>query len=161
MSDEKDSVLEAITMYAVADTATGDAYKKLFDEAKSYSWTRDDFAARLLISEHEFMEENYSDTEAAKTKSGKWKYRSYLPAAYSSAKSVILTAIERGTIPVGSADHIGKTELQRRNAAATPTSKNDLVRVVEAFLKQHKGLIEVSSASDRVTALTKIKEAFK
>jgi hypothetical protein len=67
----------------------------------------------LRVGEDMWCNENFGDISEAKhdkgKRAGEWKYRTILPNPYTSAKSVIGTAIELGIDPKGK----GKTELQK------------------------------------------------
>jgi len=62
---------------------------------------REDWEAYLSIDEDKWMEDQYGSDPDAKHKGGAirkgtWKYRTYLPNPYSSAKSILGTCLDKG-----------------------------------------------------------------
>lgn len=97
------------------DYAAGtDAGKNLvFNELRDFAATKadvEDFLISIKEFEDEWMTANFASDPNAKTKGGKWKYRTYLPKAYSSAKSVVSSALK---LNIDIRDK-GKTELQNK-----------------------------------------------
>lgn len=82
--------------------------------------------ANLRFGEDAYCEENFADVEEqAKHQKGKrkgeWKYRTLLPGPYTSAKSVIGKALERGVDVRGK----GKSQIQKEsNEAASEGGEN-------------------------------------
>ena len=118
MSD-RETVTDSISRYAVAGAATDDAFKGLRGVAEqAYHNHHPDervveFCKVCADGENEFMEINYGNDPDAKHTAGKragqWKYRSFLPAASSSAKSELKKALDEGVDPTGR----GKSELAK------------------------------------------------
>lgn len=129
MSDNK--LLDSINRYAVAGAANEDAYKGLRDTASHVFDTEvpqnrvPAFDLFTGEAETEFMELNYSQDDKAMhrkgSRAGQWKYRTYLPKGYSSAKSGLRKALGEGINPAGK----GKTELEKERKALAPKKAVD------------------------------------
>jgi len=121
------SVVEVIHNYKVVDVYEGkikeakdSEYGKLYNFAQQLEKSTDcsnrgmhlaRFDYATTSAETKWMVDNV-DPKVGRTKSGKWKFRTYLPKGYSSAKSVLRNAIDLGVLP--SDEKIGKTALERR-----------------------------------------------
>lgn len=108
--------------------------QKLLTDPKAYGLATEGDAYRMfmqitLVGETAWMEENFGSDPKAKTKVGRFKYRSYLPKAYGSAKSVIANALKVGV--VDPFEHIGKTALEGRikGAKVKQTEDTDPIQV--------------------------------
>lgn len=115
------SVKETIVRYVVSEksseTAFGDLRSLAVDAQIEGIETKEDFYKFLRDGEDEFMSEYYGDDPAAVKKDGSWKYRTYLPGKYSSAKSVLGKAFDNRVAFGG----IGKTEIEKLCRSAVPT----------------------------------------
>lgn len=90
------NAFEAITQFSVGERSTGDAWNKLVLSCADVVSTKEDLNDYLLPYEEKFMETFFSEEPTAKTNSGKWKFRTFMPKAYPSAKSTIGSALEVG-----------------------------------------------------------------
>jgi hypothetical protein len=108
------SHLEIITLYGIGQRSQENAWTELQKNLASLgeSITKEDFYEWLNIGEVQYMEKYYANETNAKTRKGKWKFRTYLPKAYISAKSTIGSALEHG-LQVEAA-MFPKTELAKR-----------------------------------------------
>ena len=107
-------IASIIDTYATSTKANSYAYNDLVMAAVEIShgdrWT---WEKVCRIGEDKFMEEEFWNVPAAKKKDGSWKYRTYLDGSYTSAKSIIGTALEMGIALTDEADQPkGKTALQ-------------------------------------------------
>lgn len=140
MSTFNEKMTKSIEAAAKAEAATAYIFETLRDFAVAANFaSKQDYLDALVPSEEEFAL-NWAEEEAAEqgctigeiveksqTKSGKWKMRTILPNAWSSAKSVVGTAIDKGIDIEG----MGKSELQKaikdsggaRGASATPAER--------------------------------------
>lgn len=139
------NVFDSISKYAVSGVASDEAYADLRGVAEeAYRvWTGEDarvneFNAVTQRGEDEFMECNYNDQPKAKHTTGKrkgeWKYRTYLPKSYSSAKSSLRKALEAGIDPTGQ----GKSAVEKatKKTAVTAMSPEDKAkRALGALIK--------------------------
>ena len=143
MSDQE-NIVDSISRYAVAGAATDDAYSGLRDAASQVYMNHpldvreDMFREQCHSAECEFMEINYSNVVTAKHQSGKrvgqWKFRTYLPNAYSTAKTELAKALGEGLDPTGKS----KLDLARqRKKNAGPKSTIDEVarKHIRNFIK--------------------------
>lgn len=148
MSTES-STLESISKYAVSTMADKDAFAELRSVAeqvrKDYPGIMeqyDVFMGKCRDGEDEFMQINYGNDPDAKHTSGKrngqWKYRTYLPKGYNTAKLELGKALEAGTAVTG----LGKTAI---NKARTETTKRE--RTVEECIADYTGKLKRAIAS--------------
>ena len=105
----KKTILDVDTIHAAAvadeqhsfaDEATQSVFGQLAESTIKYT-DRTKWESNIRVIEDEYMVKVHAKTEGAKTKGskktpGRWKYRTYLPAAWSSSKSVCGQAIEHG-----------------------------------------------------------------
>ena len=148
---------EALTAYVVAqrahETQENTGFGLLRDEAKDIqrnggsraSWTK-----QLEIDENAFMEENFaSDPKAKFKRTGKWKYRTYLPRAYYTAKSALITAWVYGI----NLDQ-GKTALEKavaqikRGASTAAPSSAPKVRAMSYDARMGRAIRDLDSCFD-------------
>ena len=123
------SILESIVQFDVAKESDTQAYGVLIDAARFGDSVSDKESFNYLckLGETDYMERFHHNTEGAKKKSGEWKFRTFLPPAYSSAKSVIGTALELH-IPLVDENYnnMGKSALQRAIKEAKKETKTEL-----------------------------------
>jgi len=159
-----DTIYESISSYAVAGKAGENAYDKLRDQAamsrRVYPEPSEavaDFEKDCRAAEDEFMAVNYGSDPAAKhgagPKVGEWKYRTYLPRAYSTAKSALAKALAADIDPAGK----GKTELDKVRAEKTSKSRSPDERIDAALTTLINALNELSG-SDADAARARIRE---
>lgn len=129
-----DQARDAESGKEIAKQAGEDMYALLRDSTSSYGSGKDQrelWEAGLRIGEDTWCENNFYDVPEAKHTRGKlagtWKYRTILPGPYTSAKSVLGTAIERGT----AIETKGKSALQKENNSR----KDDPAYLMEQFKK--------------------------
>ena len=122
------SILESIVQFDVAKESDTQAYGVLVDAARFGDSVSDKESFNFLcgLGETDYMERFHHNSEGAKKKSGEWKFRTFLPASYSSAKSVIGSALELG-IPLADENGKpkGKSALQRAIKEAKDDSKEE------------------------------------
>jgi len=105
--------LETIAQFAVGEESTKNAYGVLAREAGNFS-SVDIFDGACRASEEAYMEAFYMDDPAARKGNGEWKFRTYLPKAYSSSKSVLRNALLYGiNITDGNGIPLGKSALEK------------------------------------------------
>jgi len=85
--------------------------------------TRPEIEGVLTEIETYWLEDRYEKAEPFVTADGKWKYRTLLPKGYSSAKSVLLSAVELNVFGVG----VGKSELEKRIREAKRASSTSAI----------------------------------
>lgn len=156
MSIDTDNIFDSISRYAVAGKANDDAYDRLRDGAvKSYnaftdaSVRRADFEATCRDAEDEFCEINYAGDPKAKhtagNRKGQWKYRTLLPAAYSSAKSALAGALGDGVDPAG----IAKSALTKARAEATGgTPPAERIRKAQVAIRNALKILDETQPSE-------------
>jgi hypothetical protein len=129
------SILESIVQFDVAKESDTQAYGVLVDAARFGDSVSDKESFNFLceLGETDYMERFHHNTEGAKKKSGVWKFRTFLPASYSSAKSVIGTALELG-IPLADENGkpLGKSALQRAIKDTKDDSKEEKTELEKA-----------------------------
>lgn len=147
-----DKVFDSISGYAVSGKASDAAYNGLRDQA-ALSFTlfadptlaAEDFASDCRSAEDEFMSVNYASDANAKHTSGKkqgeWKYRTYLPQAYNSAKSALIKAMEAGINPANK----GKTALDKARAEKTSKPRSPEERIESALTTIINAIAEMSA----------------
>jgi len=114
-SEMSSNVFESIVQYAVAVESNTNAYKSLAMEiVQANIHTPDMFLDHVEDGEREYMESYLADDEAAKKKDGSWKYRSYLPKAYNTGKSVLKNALECGIPIMQDGEVVGKSALEKQ-----------------------------------------------
>lgn len=130
-----DQARDAESGKEIAKQAGEDMYALLRDSATGYTAGVDQrtmWEGQLRIGEDRWCETNFGDVPEAKHVKGKlagtWKYRTILPGPYTSAKSVIGTAIERGSTGIFTK---GKSALQKENNSR----KDDPEYLLEEFKK--------------------------
>lgn len=98
----------------------------------------------LRHGEDKWLEDNFSEMPEAKHKKGKregqWKYRTLLPNPYTSAKSVIGNAIEKGISVVGKGKSAIQKEINGRDDQ--PDSSLDLAGKFTKSVDKAKALFE-------------------
>lgn len=126
-------VYESIVQYDIAKESGNQAYGKLASEAVANDvFTKEHWQEYCRAGEDLYMESYHKDNPDAKKKDGSWKYRSYLPAAYNTAKSVIGNALEHN-IPLSSGGEMkGKSALEKEIREAKTSSKDWADRYVLA-----------------------------
>jgi hypothetical protein len=154
MSYSQDAIFDSISGYAVSGKATEDAYGRLNESASlTYQAFRGDpdgafatFEADCRRAEDDFMETNYAGDPNAKhdkgKRAGEWKYRSYLPGAYSTAKTELSKALQVGVDPKG----LGKTEIAKQRKAKTTTPSTPIDRVNKALSQIMNAINELPQA---------------
>lgn len=149
------TIFDSITKYAVAGHATDNAYNDLRDVAAEVHSEYGDidnrcgaFEERCRIGENDFMDANYHGVEEARHKTGKrkgeYKFRTYLPRSYCTAKSAINKAMGAGIDPAG----VGKSALEKATKAVSASVKSQQQLVREAWVTFTKRLekLELSEA---------------
>jgi len=140
------SIFNGITNYAVAGKGATEGYRHVREAAEKINEEYfepeqrvEAFLQKCREAEDEFMEVNYGNDPEAKHDKGKrkgeWKYRSYLPQAYNTAKSALKNALEAGVDPSG----FGKTELEKETRKVTTVKKTPdelLAAAVELVIKR-------------------------
>ena len=146
-----DTVYSSISRYAVSNVADKEAYAGLRKVAQHLALrppasAEEHFRYECRDAEDEFMQVNYgNDPDAKHTKGkrkGQWKYRTYLPAAYSSAKSELAKALGAG---IDVTDK-GKTELAKARQAASKTPVPPSERIRKALVTIKNALVEMPQA---------------
>jgi len=164
MSMNVDNVFDSISGYAVSGKATDNAYNTLSNAAAACFSAFDgdgplaaaDFADDCRKAEDEFMQINYASDAKARhvggKKAGQWKYRSYLPQSYNSAKSALHKALEAGIDPTG----LGKTALDKKRSEKTSTPRSAEERIERALTTIINAINELSmDDADEQRALIK------
>ena len=124
------TLYDSIVQYAVAEESNGQAYNKILaGVVEAGVDSKEGMLQHCMVAEDEYMEEFYGDVSDAKKKNGDWKYRTYLPAAYSTAKSVIGNALDHGVPLVVDGEYRGKTALE----AAIKASKEAVLDETTAY----------------------------
>lgn len=149
-----DSLFDAISGYAVAGKAKEGAYATLRAQAihSREAYPSDPERAALYFetecraAETDFMVVNYSnEPKAIHDKNGKgytkgdWKYRTYLPQGYNSAKSSLAAAIRADLDPAG----VGKNELDAKRREKTSTPRKPADRIESALTTIINALAEM------------------
>lgn len=119
--------IDTILKASISETAKSEVFTELRDNSKFFS-DRESYENDLKVFEDEYMEQEFGDEPAAKKKNGEWKYRTYLPQAYTSAKAVICTAFDLGVDMFDEdGDGLGKSAIQKatKEAKASTDSKSD------------------------------------
>jgi len=139
------SILESIVQFDVANESTSAAYNTLAGEACQCAGGKSAWESFLLPSESEYMQRFHNIEDAKKKSTGDWKFRTYLPKAYTSAKSVLGTALDLG-IPIIDANGIvvGKSALQAAIKEAKDGDKEEksIPEKVEAMLDSVRKLVD-------------------
>ena len=109
------SILESIIQFEVSKESDAQAYNSLGQTVASHSIIdRYILNSFCRVGETDFMEKFHHNTDGARKKDGSWKFRTYLPAAYSSAKSVLGSALDAGIPILDSEGKVkGKSALQK------------------------------------------------
>lgn len=108
------SVYESIVQYDVANESSGQAYGKLLQSAVSnLCSSKEEFYNLCADAENHYMQDFHADNPDAKKKSGEWKFRTYLPRAYTTAKSVVGNALEHGIPLQVEGEDVGKSALEK------------------------------------------------
>ena len=116
------NIYECIEYSAASDTAVKDVFKNIREQALSEGVAT--FLELASDEEHNYMLDNFNDEPNARHKSGKWKFRTYLPQSYTSSKSVVITALELGL----DITNLGKTAIQKlikQHKASATVAKSD------------------------------------
>lgn len=139
------TAFESISKYAVSKVADKDAFNDLRTVAEKVavmfpsdaSMQASVFNDECRSGETEFMEVNYSTDPDAKHTNGKrngqWKFRTYLPKSYSSAKCEIGKALEAGVDVAG----LGKTAIKKERTSVTKQE-----RTVEEIIADYTGKLK-------------------
>jgi len=121
-----------IEQYAVSEATSSNGWNALTTMvAENHIHERTSFELQLESGEIEFMEQHYGDDPDAKftggVKKGTWKFRSYLPKAYTSAKGTLAKAMEVGVDMLdGNGMPLGKSALQKAiNSVPVPSITTD------------------------------------
>jgi hypothetical protein len=158
MSDNDNTgVFGSISKYAVSKHADTEAYTDLRAVATTNLMqfptdpyvAAESFKTDCNTGEREFMEVNYANEPDAKHSGGKragqWKYRTYLPGSYSSAKTELVKGLEAGLDPTG----MGKSAL---NKARTETTKKDrdVYEKIDDYLgKLNRAINSIDDSNER------------
>lgn len=142
--------------HSFADEATQSVFGQLAESTVGYK-TRENWETGVRVVEDEYMEKVHAKTEGAKTKGtkkkpGRWKYRTYLPTAWSSSKSVCGQAIEQN-IKLDADSKKTATELAIKEAKVDGTVKTPREKFRIAMDTAHKVLSSIDEA-DRHDVLT-------
>ena len=114
-SEMSSNVFESIVQYAVAEESNTNAYKSLADTVvQGNIHTPDMFLDFVEDGEREYMESYHADNPDAKKKDGTYKYRTYLPKAYNTGKSVLKNALECGIPIMVEGEIVGKSALEKQ-----------------------------------------------
>ncbi len=157
-----ESVFGSITKYAVSGKASTEAFGELRDVAVSLiksagqSGVRvepqelaNDFNECCHEAEVEFMEINYAnDPDAEHTagkRNGQWKFRTFLPGAYSSAKTELGKGLEAGL----DVEDKAKSALTKERKAATTTPETDGEKITRLTTALKRAIAAVSEEGDR------------
>jgi hypothetical protein len=111
---------------------------------------RQQFEQNMLVGEDQYMMDYHKDNLHAQDRKGAWKYRTFLPAAYRTAKSVAANCLEQG-VPMRekNGDARGKTECERQynsnKKLSSPESKT------EYRDRAIKLIAQVGAMSDKIT----------
>ena len=150
------SILESIVQFDVANESTSAAYNTLAGEACQCAGGKSAWESFLLPSESEYMQRFHNIEDAKKKSTGDWKFRTYLPKAYTSAKSVLGTALEMG-IPIIDANGlvVGKSALQAAIKAAKDGDKEEksIPEKVDGMLDSIGKLADKASTSELLSIL--------
>ena len=154
------SLYDSIVQYAVAEESNGQAYNKmLLGVAEGNITTKEELQTYTQTAEDAYMSAFHAEDEAARKKDGSWKYRTYLPAAYSTAKSVIGNALDNGVPLIVGGEARGKTALEKATKEAkaldhadkTPwdevyTAHNVVLKVWKDLTTAERKVIKVNTA---------------
>jgi hypothetical protein len=77
--------------------------------ALNYAARRKAFEDLMLEGEEKYMEKYHAKNGDARNAKGEWKYRTYLPASYRTAKSVACNCIEQNVTMLQDGEVVGKT----------------------------------------------------
>lgn len=154
-----DTIFGSITKYAVAGAASTDAFAELREAAVDLiadnahamdpPQIAEMFGDVCRDAEDSFMETNYATDPDAKHTAGKrngqWKYRTFLPPAYSSAKTEITKGIEAGL----DIQDKGKSALAKERKAATSTPETDGEKIIRLTAALKRAILAVEDPDDR------------
>ena len=150
------SILESIVQFDVANESTSAAYNTLAGEACQCAGGKSAWESFLLPSESEYMQRFHNIEDAKKKSSGDWKFRTYLPKAYTSAKSVLGTALDLG-IPIIDSNGmvVGKSALQASIKEAKDGDKDEktIPEKVDWMLNSIGKLADKASTSELLSML--------
>jgi len=149
------SIFDSITNYAVSGKGADEGYRhvrevavEVFNEFLNKDERLDAFSVKCREGEDEFMEANYLKDPNAKHTAGKrkgeWKYRTYLPGSYNTAKSALNNALEAGVDPAG----VGKTALEKATRKVTQVQRTpwQLAEEAAALLLKRLDKLDPSNA---------------
>lgn len=143
-------ILESINGYAVSVEADKNGYSTLIESAINSGCTsKGDWDTYCYGGEVQFCEQEYaSDPNARKKSTGEWKFRTLLPQAYTSAKSVIGTALDH-CIPLvdENGNPMGKSALQNR-IKASKDEASDPKTEVEKAQAMLESVLKISKKAD-------------
>ena len=121
------NIQEVIAGYAAVESFNSDVYQDLVTNAvHSNVPDKDTWDLYCKPAETQYMVENHGTDDAARKKSGEWKFRAYLPGSYTSAKCVVGNALDQG-IPLLD-EHgvpLGKSALQTKINEAKADAKEE------------------------------------
>lgn len=151
---DKKTIRDAIDYSAASETAKGAVFSTLRDVAKKCQ-DSEQFLNELLPGEDSYMTDLFNNTppieggeKEFKTKDGRWKYRKHLPNSYTSSKSVLKNAIEKG-IDVSNKSKSAIEKEMKEAKAEKESEKTDAEKariVAETFQKIYTKLDEGDQA---------------
>lgn len=147
------NILESIVQYDVAAESDSQAYNNLVITCYNAGINgKQEWESTCRGYEDEYMATFHADTEGAQKKDGSWKYRTLLPGAYTSAKSVIGSALDAG-IPIVDSEinPIGKSALQKQINTSKAEDKEEKTNLekVQVMLDSIGKIVEKSDSAER------------
>jgi len=150
------NILESIVQYDIAHESTEGAYNTLvYAAVEADCYSKDTWILYTQPAEDEYMTRFHNEPESRK-KDGTWKYRTYLPAAYSSAKSVIGSALDLNLPLLGeNGKPVGKSALQSsiKGAKDGTTEEKSRVDKVNIMLDSIKKLAQWADSGERLSIM--------
>jgi len=132
-----ESVSILIEEYAGIDLVKKNTYGKLHDSV-ARAGTHESAVLMLDEAEKQFIEREFTKEQIAAetTKGGKIKRTKFLPPEYTSAKSVLLGALEQG-LPLFNADGeaFGKSALSKAQSEGAKTPAEKIAAMLESIKK--------------------------
>jgi hypothetical protein len=156
------NILESIVQYDIAHESTEGAYNTLvYAAVEADCYSKDTWILYTQPAEDEYMTRFHNEPESRK-KDGTWKYRTYLPSAYSSAKSVIGSALDLNLPLIGeNGKPMGKSALQNAIKSAKDGTTGEKTRLdkVNIMLDSIKKLAQSADSGERLSILWAIDAA--
>jgi hypothetical protein len=150
------NILESIVQYDIAHESTEGAYNTLvYAAVEADCYSKDTWILYTQPAEDEYMTRFHNEPESRK-KDGTWKYRTYLPSAYSSAKSVIGSALDLNLPLIGeNGKPMGKSALQNAIKSGKEGTTEEKTRVdkVNIMLDSIKKLAQNADSGERLSIL--------